>query len=127
MAAEIQWLREHVESERAEFRVPGVAVGAVIDGEVVLAEGFGQRDIENDLPVTPTTLFAFGSSTKSLTALLVAMYVEDGLLDWETPVRDYIAGFRMHDPVASAQLTVRDLLCHNSGLPRHDFAWITNQ
>ena len=123
----MDWLREHIESERAEFHAPGVAVGAVVDGEVVLAEGFGQRDIENDLPVTPTTLFAIGSSTKSLTALLVAMYVEDGLLDWETPVREYIAGFRMHDPVASAQLTVRDVLCHNSGLPRHDFAWITNQ
>lgn len=116
-----------MESERAEFHVPGVAVGAVVDGEVVLAEGFGQRDIEADLPVTATTLFAFGSSTKSLTALLVAMYVEDGLLEWETPVRDCIPGFRMHDAVATDQLTVRDLLCHNSGLPRHDFAWITNQ
>lgn len=127
MAAEIDWLREHVEAQRAEFHVPGVAVGAVIDGEVVLAEGFGQRDVDNDLAVTPETLFAFGSSTKSLTALLVAMYVEDGLLDWETPVRDYVPGFRMQDPVASEQLTVRDTLCHNSGLPRHEFAWITNQ
>ena len=127
MAADVEWLREHVESERKEFHVPGLAVGAVIDGEVVLAEGFGQRDIESDLPVTPDTLFAFGSSTKSLTALLVAMYVEDGLLEWEKPVRDYIAGFRMQDPVATEQLTVRDLLCHNSGLPRHEFVWITNQ
>ncbi|HUR49563.1 MAG TPA: serine hydrolase [Acidimicrobiales bacterium] len=127
MASNIDWLREHVEAERTEFHVPGVAVGAVIDGEIVLAEGFGQRDIDNDLPVTPETLFAFGSSTKSLTALLVAMYVEDGLLEWEKPVRDYIPGFRMHDPVASEQLTVRDTLCHSSGLPRHEFAWITNQ
>ena len=127
MASDIDWLREHVEAQRVEFHVPGVAVGAVIDGEIVLSEGFGQRDIENDLPVTSNTLFAFGSSTKSLTGLLVAMYVDDGLLDWDTPVRDYIAGFRMADPVATEQLTVRDLLCHNSGMPRHEFAWITNQ
>ena len=127
MTPDVEWLREHVEAQRAEFHAPGVAVAAVIGGEVVLAEGFGQRDIENDLPVTPETLFAFGSSTKSLTALLVAMYVEDGQLDWEKPVRDYIPGFRMQDPVASEQLTVRDLLCHSSGLPRHEFAWITNQ
>lgn len=127
MAAPIDWLREHVESQRAEFHVPGIAVGAVLDGEVVLAEGFGQRDIESDLPVTPDTLFAFGSATKSLTALLVAMYVEDGLLEWEKPVRDYVAGFRMQDPLASEQLTVRDTLCHSSGLPRHEFAWLTNQ
>ena len=127
MSAEVDWLREHVEAQREEFHVPGIAVGAVIDGEVVLAEGFGLRDVEAGLPVTPETLFAFGSSTKSLTALLVAMYVEDGLLDWEKPVRDYVAGFRMQDPLASELLTVRDTLCHSSGLPRHEFAWITNQ
>src|SRR5262249_47784484 len=45
-------------------------------------------------------------------------------LDWKQPVRDYIPEFRLHDAVATDRITVRDLLCHHSGLPRHDWIWM---
>lgn len=116
-------LRELIEAERQRFGAPGCAVAVVHDGEVVLAEGFGKRDIANDLPVTTATLFPIGSSTKTFTAALCATLVRDGVLAWDKPVRDYLPEFRMHDPAATDGLTFRDMLSHRSGLPRHDLLW----
>jgi CubicO group peptidase (beta-lactamase class C family) len=116
-------LREIVETERARFGVPGCAVLVVADGEIVMCEGFGWRNQEDKLPVTDRTLFPIGSSTKTFTAAVCALLVESGRLGWDRPVREYLPGFRMADPVASEQLTVYDMLCHRSGLPRHDLLW----
>lgn len=112
-----------IEAERQRFEVPGVAVAVVADGEVVMARGFGQRDLENDLPVTGASLFPIASDTKCFTAALVAGLVDDGLLDLDRPVQDYIPWFRMYDPIATALVSARDLLAHRTGLPRHDFVW----
>jgi CubicO group peptidase (beta-lactamase class C family) len=105
----------------ADWKVPGAAIAVVQDGEVTLAKAYGQRDIEADLPVTPTTQFVICSITKSFTATGVALLHNEGRLDWTKPVRDYIPEFRLQDPVATERVTVRDLLCHQSGLPRHDW------
>lgn len=114
---------EWVESVREEWKVPGLAVGVVLDGEVVLAKGYGYRDVEKKLPVTKDTLFAIGSNSKSFTAMVMGMLSDDGKLDWDQPVRDVMPDFRLHDPVATAQMTPRDLVTHRSGLPRHDLLW----
>lgn len=116
-------LREIVEAERQRFGVPGCAVAVVADGRVVLCEGFGTRDLGRGLPVTPRTLFPIASSTKTFTAALCAALVDAGVLAWHRPVREYLPDFRMADPVATAELTVFDMLCHRSGLPRHDLLW----
>src|SRR5688572_24054853 len=108
----------------ADWRVPGAAIAVVQDGQVVLAKAYGQRDVEADLPVTTATQFVIGSITKSFTATGVALLHNEGRLDWTKPVRDYIPEFRLHDPVATERVTVRDLLCHQSGLPRHDWVWL---
>jgi CubicO group peptidase (beta-lactamase class C family) len=105
----------------ADWRVPGAALAVVQDGKVALAKGYGQRDVEANLPVTPATQFVIGSITKSFTAAGVALLHNEGRLDWTKPVRDYIPEFRLHDPVATERVTVQDLLCHQSGLPRHDW------
>lgn len=112
-----------VESERERFGVPGCAVVVVAGGRTVLCDGFGARDVESDRPVTPQTLFPIASSTKTFTAALCASLVQDGVLDWHRPVRDYLAGFAMCDPVAGAGVSLYDMLCHRSGLPRHDLLW----
>ena len=106
-----------------DWRVPGVAVGVIHDGEIVLAQGFGHRDVENELPVTGNTTMAIGSNSKSFTVTLMAMLVDQGELDWDTPVRDYLADFRLYDEFATAEMTPRDLVSHQSGLPRHDNVW----
>ena len=105
------------------WKVPGVAVAVVRDGEVVLAEGFGLRDTEPELPVTPQTLFALASGTKAFTTMALGLLADDGKLDWDTPVRHLLPTFKLHDPFATDRITPRDLVSHRSGLPRHDLAW----
>src|SRR5207244_2543999 len=107
-----------------EWKIPGLAVAVVQNGEVALVRAYGLRDVEAGLKVTTDTQFLIGSVTKSFTATGLALLVDERRLDWNKPVRDYIPEFRLHDAVATERITVRDLLCHHTGLPRHDWIWI---
>jgi len=111
------------DSVMSDWKVPGMAVAAIHDGEVVWAKGYGYRNVEEKLPVTAETLFAIGSNSKSFTVTLLGMLDDEGLIDWDKPVRDYLPGFQMHDPTATLHMTARDLVTHRSGLPRHDELW----
>ena len=113
-----------VVEQLAAWEVPGCAIAAVRDGQLVLAAGWGQRDLDTKLPVTSDTLFAIGSTTKAFTAATVGALVDDGLLESERPVRDYVPQLRLSDPVVTDRLTVVDLLSHRSGLPRHEMVWL---
>lgn len=114
---------DFVTAAMAEWQVPGLAVGVVRDGEVVLARGFGHRDRETGLPVTERTTMAIGSNSKSFTVTLLAMLVDQGDMEWDRPVREYLPDFRLYDDFATAEMTPRDLVTHQSGLPRHDNMW----
>jgi len=105
----------------ADWKVPGAAIAVVLDGKVALAKAYGQRNVEAELPVTAATQFVIGSITKSFTTTGVALLHNEGRVDWSKPVRDYLPEFRLHDPIATERVTIRDLLCHQSGLPRHDW------
>jgi CubicO group peptidase (beta-lactamase class C family) len=105
-----------------EWKIPGLAIAVVQNGEAALVKAYGLRDVEAGLPVTTDTHFMICSITKSFTSTGLALLVDEQRLDWKHPVRDYIPEFRLHDAVATDRITVRDLLCHQSGLPRHD--WI---
>ncbi len=112
-----------VRQEMAAWNVPGAAVAVVgADGNLLLA-GYGVANRETGAPVTPDTRFVIGSITKGFTATLLATFVDEGLLAWDRPVGDVLPEFRMADPVATETLTLRDLLTHRSGLPRHDMTW----
>ncbi len=104
-------------------KVPGAAVILIKDGEVLLSQGFGKRNVAEGLDVTARTLFAIGSSGKAFTAAAIAMLVDEGKLEWDKPIRDYMPTFKLYDHFASERMTPRDLLCHRSGLPRHEFLW----
>ncbi len=116
-------VEQFVVEQLAAWEVPGCAVAAVRGGRVALAGGWGLRDREAGLPVTQDTLFAIGSVTKAFTATTVGALVDEGLLEWDRPLRDYVPGVRLHDPFVSDRLTIVDLLSHRSGLPRHDLTW----
>lgn len=114
---------EWVEAIRKEWKIPGVAIAIVKDGEVVLAKGYGLRNVKENLPVTSDTLFAIGSNTKAFTAAGLAILVDEGKLDWDKPIREYIPSFKMWDDYVTEHMTARDLVTHRSGLPRHDLLW----
>lgn len=115
-----------VDRALADWQVPGLALAVVADGAVVLAKGYGRRDIEGGQPVTPRTVFPIGSSTKAFTTFVLASLVEEGKLSWDKPVASFLPGFALYDPHASAEITPRDLVTHRSGLPRHDGLWYNN-
>lgn len=116
-------LDQFIEKVMKDWQVPGLAVAVVKGDEVVYARGFGYRDVEKKLPVTPQTLFAIGSITKSFTVTAMGMLVDDGKLEWDRPVREFLPDFRLHDEAATERMTPRDLVTHRSGLPRHDALW----
>jgi len=109
-----------------KFEVPGLAIAIVKGKEVVYAKGFGYRDVEKQLPVTADTLFAIGSTTKAFTTFVLGTLADEGKVEWEKPLRNYIPWFKLYDPVATERLSVRDLVTHRSGLPRHDLIWYNN-
>ncbi len=104
-----------VERERVDQRIPGVALGVIVDGEIVLARGLGLRDIDAKAPVTTNTIFAIGSSTKSFTSVLAAMLEDDGLLDVDDPISKHFPGVVLEDGNTP---TIRDALSHCTGLAR---------
>jgi CubicO group peptidase (beta-lactamase class C family) len=107
-----------------EWKIPGLAVAVVQNGELALLKAYGLRDVEAGLKTTTDTHFLICSITKSFTATGLALLVDERRLDWKKPVREHIPEFRLHDAVATDRITVRDLLCHHSGLPRHDWIWV---
>ncbi|MDF5732417.1 MAG: serine hydrolase [Rhizonema sp. PD38] len=78
------------------------------------------RSVEQNLMVTPQTLFAIGSATKPFTTMAMSILAERGLLDWDKPVRNYLPTLKLYDSYATEHITPRDLVTHRSGLPRHD-------
>jgi CubicO group peptidase (beta-lactamase class C family) len=121
--ADFSGFDDFVRSVMEKFRVPGLAVAAIKDGEVVLSKGYGYRNVEQQSPITPRTLLAIGSNSKSFTAMILGMLVEEGKLDWDEPLRTYLPDFHLYDEGATAEFTPRDLVIHRSGLPRHDLLW----
>jgi CubicO group peptidase (beta-lactamase class C family) len=106
-----------------EWHVPGAAVGVVKDGKIIYMQGFGYRDVENKLKADEKSLFCIGSCTKAFTSLAAALLVDEGKLDWDTPIIEYIPDFRLYDPYATSHATIRDLLCHRTGVASHDELW----
>jgi CubicO group peptidase (beta-lactamase class C family) len=98
------------------FLPTGFAVAVVKDGELLYASGFGKRSAANGPAVEASSLFNIASCSKAFTAAALAALVEDGKIKWDDKVIDYLPGFRLEDPWITAQITLRDLLCHRSGL-----------
>ncbi len=109
-----------------KLEVPGMAIAIVKGKEVIWAKGFGKRDVEKQLPVTPDTIFAIGSSTKAFTTFTLGTLVDEGKVEWDKPVRNYLPWLKLYDPAMTERLSVRDLVTHRSGLPRHDLVWYGN-
>ena len=98
------------------WNVPGLALVVVKDDQTVIAKGYGVREINKTEQVDKHSLFAIGSNTKAFVAAAIGLLVQDGKLMWDDPVTKHLPDFKMYDPHASDLLTVRDLLCHRSGL-----------
>ena len=108
---------EYITARMRSARIPGVAVAIVKGDRIVYLKGYGQADPDGR-PMTPQTPFIIGSITKPFTALAIMQLVDAGKVDLDAPVQRYVPWFRVADPKASTQITVRMLLNQTSGLPQ---------
>ena len=106
-----------------EWNAPGVSIAVVEKNKVIYAGGFGYRDYEKKLPVTENTLFAIGSCTKAFTASILGMLEKEGKISLDKPVRDYLPELVFKNDYTNKHVTLRDMMCHRTGLPRHDGSW----
>lgn len=106
-----------------EWNAPGVSIAVVEKNKVIYTGGFGYRDYEKKLPVTENTLFAIGSCTKAFTASLLGMLEKEGLVRLDKPVRDYLPELKFKNEYTNKYATLVDMMCHRTGLPRHDYSW----
>jgi CubicO group peptidase (beta-lactamase class C family) len=121
--ATLQGFDDYVNKAIRDWEVPGLAIAIVKDDKVLLARGYGVRKLGEPTPVDEKTLFAIGSSSKAFTAASIAMLVDQNKVKWDDPATRHLPGFQLFDPYATRELTLRDLLCHRSGLERGDLMW----
>jgi CubicO group peptidase (beta-lactamase class C family) len=98
------------------FDVPGIAVCVIKDGKVVHSRGYGVRSLATRQRVDENTLFGIASNSKAFTTAALGMLVDEGKMQWDDKVRKYIPEFKLFDPYVTEEFTIRDLLCHRSGL-----------
>src|ERR1700730_3727764 len=90
-----------------DWEVPGLAIAIIKDDRIVLAKGYGVRELGKPSPVDERTLFAIGSSSKAFTAAALAMLVDEEKLKWDDPATKYLPGFQLYDPYATREQNVR--------------------
>ncbi|HEY1115552.1 MAG TPA: serine hydrolase [Chitinophagaceae bacterium] len=106
-----------------DWKVAGFAVAVVQKDKVIYAQGFGYRDYEKKLPVTPNTLFAIGSVTKAFTASLLGQLQQEGKVALDKPAHQYLPGLSFFNDAMNNSVTLRHMMSHQTGLPRHDISW----
>ena len=122
--ARLQQVGNFVEQMRKDYDVPGVAIGIVQDGKVVMAKGFGVRELGKPAKVDGDTRFMIASNTKALTTLMMAKLVDAGKLDWNARAEDVYPGFELGDAATTDKVLVKHLICACTGVPRQDFEWL---
>lgn len=116
-------LTEYIIKSLGDWQVPGLAISVVKDDKIVFAEGFGVRGLGSPVLVDTDTLFAIGSASKAFTAAGIAMLVDEGKLKWDDHATKNLPQLQFFDPYVTHEMTVRDLLCHRSGLSRGEPLW----
>jgi CubicO group peptidase (beta-lactamase class C family) len=125
-AAQLDQFRAYIEDSLLRFDVPGAAIAVVQGDEVLFLEGFGVRERGRDEPVTPQTRLMIGSVNKTMTTMLMAQLVDEGVMAWDTPLQTILPQFAVADPEISAQMEMRHLVCACTGVPRRDLEYFFN-
>lgn len=122
----LQDLDAYVQRTMHDWQVPGLALAIVKDGKIVLARGYGVRELGKPDKVDANTLFGIASNTKAFTVAALGTLVASGKLQWDTPVVDVLKDFRLSSTYVTQNLTLRDLLTHRTGYCDPTAAWFTS-
>ena len=119
----LKGLDSELEKVLKKLEEPGFAIAIVENDQILYSKGFGYRDYENKIKVDSNTLFAIGSATKSFTSSLLGVLREDEKLDFEDSPIDHINELRFYNSQMNDVISIRDMMSHRTGLPRHDASW----
>ena len=119
----LKGLDSELEKVLKKLEEPGFSVAIVENDQILYSKGFGYRDYENKIKVDSNTLFAIGSATKSFTSSLLGVLREDEKLDFEDSPIDHINELRFYNSQMNDVISIRDMMSHRTGLPRHDASW----
>ncbi len=125
-AARIAELRRFTEDAMKTLQIPGAGFALIDGGTIVHEGGLGVKDVSTGAPVDKDTLFMIASNTKGMATLLLATLVDEGKLDWNRPVTDYMPEFRLGSAETTRKVLVKHLVCACTGLPRKDMQWLFN-
>jgi len=119
----IKDLDQTIEQALEDWNIAGLAIAIVKDGQVVHLKGYGYQNVNDKTPVDENTIFGIGSTSKAFGAATIGVLVHEGKLNWDDRVIDHLPEFQLADPYVTRELTVRDLLCHRSGVETNDAIW----
>lgn len=119
-----------VENSRKDWKIPGMAIGIVKNGQIVYAKGFGETKLGNGEKVNENTVFSIASVSKNITAAALALMVDRGQINWDDKIVEHIPWFQMKNPWITREMTIRDALTHKVGIGRilgNRLQFMTNQ
>lgn len=117
-------LTKFVEDAEAALGVPGVGLGIVENGKVILATGIGVRELGKPAKVDGDTKFLIASNSKALTTLMLAKLVDEKKLTWDTHATELLPDFKLGNADTTSKVLVRHLICACTGMPRQDMEWL---
>ena len=122
MKIEQAWLQQTIEELVERFNIPSMQVAIIQQGQVSFA-GSGVRDVEKQDLADKDSLYSIASITKTFVAAGASLLVAEGLLSWDEPIVNYLPDFQMYNDALTQGVTLKDLLSHRTGIPRHDRSW----
>lgn len=114
---------KEMEANLKNWNMPGVGIGIVKNGKLVFVKGYGYRDYEKKTPITANTLFQIASNTKLFTSTAIGFLVNEGKLDWDKPIKNFVPSIKFYNSELDNTITIRDMLSHRTGVTRHDLIW----
>ncbi|MCF8117601.1 MAG: serine hydrolase [Desulfarculaceae bacterium] len=119
LAKLLQRFEAYAERNRQAYGVPGMAIAVVAGDKVIYSKGLGMTGLTGGTPVNPQTIFQIGSASKSFTAGLMGMVVDQGKVSWDDPVIKHYPSFLMNDPWVTREFMIKDLMAQHTGLSPH--------
>ncbi len=126
---QLNWLDAAMARSVEDFNLPSLSVAIVHDGEVLWSQSYGETVAGSGNKASTATLYAVASNTKAFTSAALAQLVDQGKLDWDDRVQEYLPWFELYNPYVTSEMRIRDLLCHRSGLATFsgDLLWYGTQ
>ncbi|MBI9045325.1 MAG: serine hydrolase [Anaerolineaceae bacterium] len=111
-------IEAYIQQALVDWQIPGGAVSMINNGEIISSRGYGSTRVGSQNSVNEETLFSIGSCSKAFTAAVLGLLVDEGVIKWDDKVVVYLPDICLSDPDITTEITIRDLLCHRSGLKR---------